>query len=222
MEKKIIIISIISVLLIIFVISSWAPFSTPFGKIISRVNNKYNKIALTFDDGPGTNTIEILNILDEQNIKASFFVVGNQVEKYPEIISEIQSRNHTIGIHTMTHPFLYHKNYEILESKNLVEELTNTSIVFFRPPYGFRTPTTMKITKDLNLTTVLWNVFPRDYSSTSEQIVKRVLRKTKQGSIICLHDGPENRKETVDALPVIIKELEEQGYSFVTLSELIQ
>jgi peptidoglycan/xylan/chitin deacetylase (PgdA/CDA1 family) len=78
----------------------------------------------------------------------------------------------------------------------------------------------MSIAKKLNLTTVLWNVFPRDYSSTSNQIIKRVLRNTKSGSLICLHDGPANRNETVKALPVIISELRNKGFEFVSLDEL--
>jgi len=103
----------------------------------------------------------------------------------------------------MTHPFLFHKNDELVVEKDLIENTLldngiNYSVRFFRPPYGFRTPRTLSIAKSLNLTTVLWNVFPRDYSAdNSDLIVKRVIGKTKPGSIICLHDGPSNRKNTL-------------------------
>lgn len=130
----------------------------------------------------------------------------------------------------MTHPFLFKNNkYEIKTNKEQIKNIINlnitnhkspTTVKLFRPPYGFRIPATMKVTKQLNLTTVLWDVFPRDYKSTSEQIIKRTISKTKSGSIICLHDGPSNRNETLKALPVIITELKEKGFKFVSLSEL--
>lgn len=221
MKIKILIIISIIILVALFILFSWLPFSTPFGKVISSVKTKEKLVALTFDDGPGENTQEIINILEKNNISATFFVVGQQVKLNESIIQNIKEKRFEIGVHTMTHPFLYHKNYEILKSKNYIESITNTTINLFRPPYGLRTPTTIKISKEANLQIILWDVFPRDYKANKEKIVKRVLRNVKPGSIICLHDGPENRNETVKALPEIIEKLQELNYSFVTVNELI-
>ena len=211
----------IFIILSIFLLNAWLPFSTFFGDVLYRGDSESNKIALTFDDGPGEQTKEILNILKENNVTATFFVIGNNINLRQGIIEEINNDNHEIGVHTMTHPFLLKNNkYELTENKLQIENLTNKTVKYFRPPYGFRTLTTMSVAKKLDLTTVLWNVFPRDYSSTSDQIIKRVLRNTKSGSIICLHDGPVNRNETVKALPVIISELRNKDFEFVSLDEL--
>ncbi len=227
MEQKIILLIIFSVFLLVvfFLLNAWLPTSTFFGKVLSHGDRSSKQIALTFDDGPGSETSAIIDLLEEKKVPATFFLVGEQVKYHPDIVLREINEGFDIGIHTMTHPFLYHKNYELnLEKKQidhiLKEKNISYSIRYFRPPYGFRTWTTIKTANSLGLKTVLWDVFPRDYSSTKNQIVRRVLQKAKPGSVVCMHDGPTNRTETLAALSIIIDELRARGFEFVSLNEL--
>ena len=229
MRQTTIILIILIMTIIILILNAWLPRTTIFGKVLWKGSNKAisnRLVALTFDDGPGEETNELLDLLKSKNVSATFFLVGDRINSNEKILVREVNEGHELGVHTMTHPFLFHKNNELVVEKDLIEKTLldneiNYSVSFFRPPYGFRTPKTLSIAKSLNLTTVLWNVFPRDYSAdNSDLIVKRVIGKTKPGSIICLHDGPNNRKNTLEAVGIIIDELRSEGYEFVSLDEL--
>ncbi len=218
-----ILIGIFSFLIIVFLIAaSMYPKSQIFGEVMYQLDTDEKKIALTFDDGPGPETAQILDILKEKNVTATFFVVGNQVKLYPELIQRMHDEGHTIGLHSMSHPILWkNSEQEINEELTLFTELyTNERIhvKYFRPPYGFRTPWTISYAHQNNLTTVTWDIFTRDSLQTKEETTHKIISKLHPGAIICIHDGPVNRQETAAALSLIIDEARKQGYEFVSLS----
>jgi len=199
----------------------WIPCSSILGNSICKVDTSEKLIFLTFDDGPGEETVQILNVLKKENVSALFFLVGDQVSLYPEILPQIVNEGHVLGVHALYHTFLTRNNLaQITEMKLLLESKTTKPVLFFRPPYGFRTPTTMRVAKENSLMTVLWSSFPRDYSSTTDQITRRVARSLQPGVIITLHDGPAGRTNTLDAVSIIIKNAREQDYRFATAKEI--
>lgn len=215
-------ITVVLVLILSFIAYiTWFPCAHILGKSICKLHTKEKIIVLTFDDGPGQDTRDILSILNKENITAVFFIVGDKAIERPDVLKQTVADGHIIAVHAMQHKFLIKDNVaQILKTKNLLQKITNQSILFFRPPYGFRTPTTMRVARDASLTTVLWSSFPRDYSSSKDQIIRRVSRSLKPGVIITLHDGPAYRENTRDALPEIIKRAKEQGFRFANKQEI--
>ncbi|MCB4792846.1 MAG: polysaccharide deacetylase family protein [Elusimicrobia bacterium] len=182
------------------------------------------KIAVTFDDGPHPKfTQQLLSALKKEDAKATFFIVGEQAVKYPELLKLISNSGHEIESHTMTHPNLKHltnaqvKN-ELLLTKAIIKNMTNQDSLYYRPPGGQYNGQTLQIGKTLDLKMALWTDFPKDHEQTDPNIVReRVLSQATDGGVIILHSGME---ATVKALPKIIKELKDKGYYFVTLSQL--
>jgi peptidoglycan/xylan/chitin deacetylase (PgdA/CDA1 family) len=210
--------SLLLLLTLFFLLSSWLPSSQIFGKVIYKESATTSTIYLTFDDGPGPATIEVLSILKEHNVKATFFMTGSQAELYPETVHAVLADGHAIGTHTYEHSFLLARNTDdIIKGKIVLENITNSSIHLFRPPYGFRSPTAMKKAKEQYLSVITWSVFPRDYRRDSEATVHHVCKKLHPGAIIVLHDGPVLRNETVKSIEPIIACAKEQGYVFAVL-----
>ncbi len=192
------------------------------------LNHRYpHYVALTFDDGPyPVYTEKLLDILENENVSATFFVIGRHVKKYPELAKLIIIKKHEIGGHTYNH-----KNITKLEESDLFLELENTrkaieestgiNTYLFRPPGGKFNTKTIKFVSRLGYSTVLWTVLPKDHKphKTSKEITKYIVENTSPGDIILLHLG---RKPTLDALPEIIWKLRLKGYKFVTISELLK
>lgn len=192
-------------------------------------------VALTFDDGPyGDATVKILDILKEKNAEATFFVVGKNVQKYPEILKREIREGHIVGNHSFDHS----KTLAILSREKLINNIKNADIAiaeaggvhpsFFRPPYGFRSLSMEKHLKDAGYEIILWNNAPEDYleKETSEEIIAMVLKKIKPGAIIDLHDGRDvrlnySRENLIKALPIIIDEVRNKGYIIVGLDKII-
>lgn len=194
------------------------PNSQLFGKVIYKVDTEEDVVFLTFDDGPGTETEEILGVLNQKDVRATFFVVGDRIWERPEMLKRIKQEGHSIGVHSMTHPLMLLNNkQEIEECKELIEKISGYSPKYFRPPYGFRTPWTIKAAENSGLKTMTWSSFPYDYKREKQEIIDAVLSDLKPGLIICLHDGPTKREETLAALPELIGEIRKRGYE---LSEL--
>ncbi len=185
--------------------------------------------ALTFDDGPhAVYTDEILDILAEYGIKATFFVVGENAEKFPEIITREISEGHEIGNHTYTHPLDYSSldGEKVLKEIQLTEEVLNSAAEYrpklFRPPGGLCGETLTGALEHFDYKLILWSVDTRDWERPSPaKIAKTVLNNIKPGSIVLFHDYVSAKSNTPAALRIILPKLIEQGYEFVTVSELL-
>lgn len=187
------------------------------------------KIALTFDDGPHPKiTPEILNILDKYSVKATFFVIGVNVKNYPNELEMIYQKGHEIGNHTYSHSILksMSKNEiekEISDAENQVKEICDCDINLLRPPCGIYDNTLEKIAEEKDAKIVLWALDTHDWAHASyEKIVKNVLKNVKDGDIVLFHDYVSGEYNTPKALDTIIPILLENGYEFVTVSELLQ
>ncbi|MGB3535646.1 MAG: polysaccharide deacetylase family protein [Microcoleaceae cyanobacterium] len=198
------------------------------GKKVEEVTLKNNErvIALTFDDGPWPETTEqILEILEEYNIKATFFWVGAALKQHPEIAGKVAQAGHEIANHTWTHS--YDKMTpeaaaeEIDKTDELIEELTGIKTTLFRPPGGVQDNGLVDYIYDNNYVNVMWSSDSFDWYDSAQQIVDNVIDTATPGGIILMHDGGGQRYATVEALPEIIDQLTEDGYRFVTVNELL-
>ena len=194
---------------------------------ISNGDRSVKKIALTFDDGPRAgNTERILKILEDKTVKATFFVVGSQALANQDIIKRVLVGGHEIGCHTWSHKCLSKlskkaQQREIAQGINELEQATGIEITLFRPPYGAYNKNTLKVAANLDLTTITWDIDPRDWSRASTQSsIKREIAKTVSGSIILFHDGLDTH--TPEILAEYIDNLKKKGYQFVSVSELLK
>ena len=192
------------------------------------------KIALTFDDGPNEPyTSEVLDILKKYNVKATFFLLGKNVERYPATVKRMFEEGHVIGNHTYDHPYLLiqsrsHIQNEIKKAEQDIFAAANTRTHLFRSPYGVDNSWVYHAAKELDYVTIGWSVTGNNGRTeiSPDIIAKDVLRDTKNGSIILLHDGKRlvkgaNRSHVVKALPFIIESLRQKGYQFVTVPQLL-
>ncbi len=191
--------------------------------------NESKKIAITFDDGPHpVYTPEILEILAEYGVRATFFVVGENAEWYPELVRKELAAGHEIGNHTYSHANLRKSGYntvlaEILDMENAVYENAEYRCHLLRPPGGLYGDPVCHAAEMLDYTVILWSIDTRDWAHTPRKtIVDTVLNQVKSGDIILFHDyigGGDS--PTPDALRRILPELISRGYRFVTVSELL-
>ncbi len=191
--------------------------------------NSQRRIALTFDDGPHrAYTKEILEILAEYGIKATFFVVGRNVERYPELVKQELEGGHEIGNHTYSHPHLTNISgedlyREMLQTETLLVSLLGVGPKLFRPPEGVYSQRVSMTLERLDYIPILWTVDTTDWKKPSaEAIAETVIRNTEPGVIILCHDFVSGKSNTPAALRIFIPKLLEQGYEFVTVSELLQ
>jgi len=196
--------------------------------IIFHGKRECRNLFLTFDDGPhGICTPAILESLKELKIQASFFVLGENAVRFPEIIKQIQMGEHTIGIHGDTHQsFLFLKSASIREqiekTQKHLENLLGKEISFFRPPYGLFGWNTFRIVRQQGLRIVLWDILPGDYklNRTASAMIDQVLIQIRGGSIIVFHDNQANPDKLIKSLIQIHKQAILEGYRFVSLEEL--
>jgi peptidoglycan-N-acetylglucosamine deacetylase len=187
-----------------------------------------NEVALTFDDGPGPYTQQLVATLNKLRVHATFFAIGSQ-ERYfsAGTVAEIDSGD-VVGDHTETHPMMAslspHDQYEqLFDQMAQIEVLGGKRPRLFRPPYGSFDSATFRELHHLHLLMVLWSVDTGDYALPgTEAIVRRALEGAKPGAIILMHDGGGNRSETIAALPRIIKGLRKRGLRPVTVPRLLQ
>ena len=180
------------------------------------------KIAITFDDGPHpVYTEKLLDGLKERNVKATFFVLGEKVEAYPEIIERMQKEGHIIGNHTYTHIQLRSGNREkfreeLIMTNQAISGITGQEVQYVRPPYG---TWDKKLEEELNMFPVLWNVDPNDWcTGNADKVTRAIVDKAKENSTILLHDCYQS---SVDAALASIDILTERGYEFVTVEEIL-
>ncbi|WP_414527430.1 polysaccharide deacetylase family protein [Nodularia chucula] len=208
--------------------ASTAPVSFQ-GITINQVNLSQDKkvIALTFDDGPWPETTaQVLDILQKNNIKATFFVVGRNVQNYPQLVNRLIAEGHAIGNHTWHHWYHFMNPeaaaYEINHTSNLIYKTAGVKTNLFRPPGGIMHNGVADYAKNSSYAIIMWSSDSLDYSRPAVQkLVSNVFRNAQPGGIVLLHDGGGNRSQTVQALPEIINKFRQQGYSFVTVPELL-
>ncbi len=194
-----------------------------------------HQVAITFDDGPDPRwTPKILDILKAANVKAAFFLVGVNAERYPGLVRRIVNEGHEIGNHTYYHPNLAlcwpeHIRLELNATQLLLETITGRATTLFRPPYAADSSPTqltdlapLKIAEDLNYLVVLENIDPQDWAKPGADIIlRRIKQQRHDGSVILLHDAGGDRSQTVEALPHILDWLHTRGDTVVPLSTLL-
>lgn len=198
------------------------------GTVFRRVDCEEKLIALTFDDGPHPEKTEkVLEVLDHYDVKATFFVVGQNAERYPEIVQRCAEKGHEIGNHTYTHRYFnrlsaIEAENEIKKDSKLLEALTGAPCRLFRPPGGIFDSASAALASKAGMKTVIWNVDTKDWAGESaDNIFKNVTKNACNGSIILFHDYTGNKSHTLEALRLVIPYLLNEGYSLVTVSELI-
>ena len=200
-----------------------------FGGIVPRVETSEPVVALTFDDGPTARfTDEILAILRDEGVKATFFVVGEALERNPTECQKIVREGHELGNHSYSHQRMILKPYSFIRQEiERTDELIRTcgygGEVHFRSPNGKKLILLPYYLSRMGRKNIFWDVSPegdRDVAA-ADKIVETVLEKTRPGSIILLHVMYRSRAESREALPGIIHGLRQQGYRFVTVSELL-
>ncbi len=184
------------------------------------------KVALSFDAAWGNDDTEtLINILAEYDAKATFFVVGAWVDKYPESVKQLSDAGHQIMNHSNTHPYMTkidetQKIDELNSCNKKIYEITGVSPTLFRPPYGDYDNATIDAVESLGMHTIQWDVDSLDWkdNATADSIYQRVTSKVENGSIVLFHNDAEH---TPEALGNILKTLKEDGYEFVFIDELI-
>jgi len=189
---------------------------------------KEKVIALTFDDGPWpSSTAKIIDILQKNHIKGTFFVIGQNVKHYPDLLKRVVSQGNVIGNHTWHHWYRYLNPqaaaYEITSTADVIYKVTGIKTDLFRPPGGVMNNGVVNYAKNNKYAVILWSADSADYSRPSvSRLLRNVFRQAKPGGIVLMHDGGGNRSHTVQALPEVISRFREQGYRFVTIPELLE
>ncbi len=186
------------------------------------------RVALTFDDGPHPRyTAEILDILKEYGVTATFFAVGSNAENYPHLVKRICEEGHELGNHTHNHFHVAKLSREALckdieSAQNVLERLSGKHVRLFRPPEGVCTEDLKIYCEQEGMTILLWSIDTRDWAHTPVwEICENVKRNVKDGSIILMHDFIGKNSPTPAALRRIIPVLQELGYELVSVSQLL-
>lgn len=189
------------------------------------VQTDTKNIAISFDAAWGSDkTQDIINILNANEVEATFFLVGMWVDKYPEMVKKIDEAGFEIGTHSNLHPDMSKLSstqieLELSSSVKKIEDITNKKVKVFRPPFGAYNNTLLDTAERLGLKTIQWDVDSLDWKGISaSQISSNILTKVKSGSIILCHN---NADHIVEALPTIITTLKSRGYNFVKMSDLV-
>lgn len=198
--------------------------------IVFRKNqSKRKKIALTFDDGPHPRYTErILDILEKYGVRATFFVIGQNLENYPEVLKAVHQKGHEIGNHSYRHRNESHMDgatvlNEMEKCESLILQQTGVKPRLFRPPQGDYNEEVESIAKQKNYSIILWSIDTRDWDHTSaDSILRTVDKEVTDGDIILMHDYVSGKNTTCEALEAMIPILLSRGYEFVTVSELIK
>lgn len=190
------------------------------------VNNE-KKLYLTFDDGPIPGVTEfVLTLLNQYNAKATFFCIGDNIRKHPEVFRQILAEGHTIGNHTMNHLKAWKTSLEIyvqniIDCQNLIQEYSPKEDIqqIFRPPYGQISRTKFKALEKLGYNIILWDVLSKDWEQTisPEECLQNVLQNAQQGSIIVFHDSIKASKNLTVVLPEVLDYFSKKGYVFDTI-----
>ena len=197
-----------------------------FNNLVWDIPNSDNKIYLTFDDGPIPEVTEwVLNILKSKDIKATFFCIGDNMKKHPEVYKRILAEGHQTGNHTFNHlngwnteTNHYIENFKLCETEH--SKLNTKHSFLFRPPYGKIKPSQSKTIRQFGYKIIMWDVLSYDFDSTvsEEKCLENVISNTEQGSIIVFHDSVKAEKNLKYALPKAIQVLKDKGFIFDVIS----
>lgn len=212
--------------LIIFY-GSYFVYSNFFMEVLCKGDVQKKELVLTFDDGPHPEfTPKVLAILEEYQVKATFFCIGKNIEKYPELTQEIDIKGHIIGNHTYNHSNFFdiytqkRVKQELKSTEEIIQEVIQKKTMIFRPPYGVTNPPIAKAVKALDYLTIGWSIRSLDTAiKEKEKIVSRVISQLKGGDILLLHDTSER---TVFVLEEVLKHCKNNGIKIVGLDELLK
>ena len=228
--------AVVLVLLVLLGLGGWHLHKSRsyqlFGELVERVETRDSVVALTFDDGPTPGfTAEVLEILASAGVPATFFVVGSNLERWPEDGRALVEAGHELGNHSYSHGRLVLRSptfvrSEVLRTDSLIRSAGyDGAKIHFRPPYGKKLVVLPWVLSRLGTRTVLWDIEPESYGAVARDAVRiqeHVLERVSPGSIILLHPFFESRRPTIRALPALIEELQDRGYRFVTVSDLLE
>lgn len=223
------------VLVLFSVAGVWRLSSLPdlqvFGEIKSQAMISEKVVALTFDDGPTPDkTNQILQILAEEQIPATFFLIGQEVQQHPQLVRQILAAGHQVGNHSFSHQRMIFKSPafvagEIEQTDTLLRDSGVDGVIYFRPPYGKKLLVLPWYLMKHHRVSVTWDVAPENFPKIAKDpqaLVDYTVQQTKPGSIILLHVMYDSRQATMQAVPQIIRQLKAQGYRFVTVHELLK
>lgn len=194
----------------------------------AKLTHNQKVIALTFDDGPWPqSTAQVLDILQKNNVKGTFFVVGQNIKNYPDLLKRVAAEGHAIGNHTWHHRYHFMNPqvaaYEVANTTDLIYKVTGVKTNLFRPPGGIMNNGVANYARNSKYAIIMWSSDSIDYSQPRvPNLINNVFRTAKPGGIVLMHDGGGNRSRTIEALPGIISKFRNQGYSFVTVPELLE
>lgn len=195
---------------------------------IRHVKTSEKVVALTFDDGPSEPyTQQILDVLNKNNVKGTFYILGGNAKEYPKIIKQIMNDGHELGSHSMNHTMMKNRSvdaiYNDLSSVDtILRNLGYQKEITFRAPFGITSDNLRTALAKLNKRQVLFTFLAQDWTKISaQQIHDNVMKQLKPGLIIVLHDGGKRRENTVKATQMLIDSLKQQGYRIVSISELL-
>lgn len=197
---------------------------TPF---IRKGGTQTREIALTFDDGPGVDTDELLNVLDRLRVPATFFMLGKNIGEFPQTMQRLIDSGMPLDDHSMDHPNLAQlspadQRAQIAGAAKIIEDNGAAYPRLFRPPYGSYDQATHDVLGRLRMLSVLWSVDSEDYTKPGvDRIVENVVSAIHPGAIVLMHDGGGDRTQTIAAVARIVPELRRQGYRFVTVPRLL-
>lgn len=209
------------------------PRSTFFGPAFTGIGPGRGIVALTFDDGPNAaHTGAILDVLEEEGVCATFFVVGKAAVRQPALLKRMHGAGHALGNHTWSHAHLNIRSRaaivgEIVRTDEVIFAATGSFTPLVRPPFGARSFFVLRVLRELGRKCVLWSVpFAREWEAPAAQtIAQRILAGTRDGAVIALHDGDRGRPADRAGLPravrSIVRGLRERGLSFVTVPEML-
>lgn len=202
-----------------------------FGQSEWRGSPHRRAIALTFDDGPSESTPAILDILAQYRVPATFFQVGANVDRLPEVARAVAFAGHAIGNHSYAHPLFCFRSPAFIEAdlrraQQTIQTHTGVVPEWFRAPYGARWFGMGRAQRRLSLTGVMWSAIGRDWRLNSEEVCRRLQTRASNGAILCLHDGRELQAApdisvTVEAVRRLVPTLLEQNYKLETVSRLL-
>lgn len=198
--------------------------------LVWNIKTTEKVVYLTFDDGPTPEITDwVINTLDTFDAKATFFCIGNNIEKHPEIFKSIINKGHAIGNHTYNHLKGWKtktKDYltNIYKTQLIIDSSYNSKPLLFRPPYGRIKLKQVKALSKLNYQIIMWNILSKDWDKTIEKEVclRNVIQNTKEGDIVVFHDSIKASRNMQYTLPRMLDHFTKKGYEFKRIPELIQ